>query len=61
MGAVCAAIIIPIMVNWQGLMGAAMATPVYFGIEALVVAWIAKPWQEWGATTQPKFGDLNEP
>jgi hypothetical protein len=45
-------------VNWQGLMGAAMAAPIYFGAEALVVALIAKPWLEWVATVHPKIGDF---
>jgi O-antigen/teichoic acid export membrane protein len=59
-GAAVAAISIPIMVNWQGLMGAAIAGPIYFGTEALVVALIAKPWLEWGPTAHPTIGDLNE-
>jgi len=40
------------------LMGAAIAAPIYFGTEALVVALIAKPWLEWGQQPQ-KPGDLN--
>lgn len=43
-GAVAAAITIPIMVaNW-GLFGAAVAAPIYFGIEAFAMAAFAIPW-----------------
>ena len=44
-GAVTAAISIPLMVDSYGLPGAAMANPVYFGVEALVLALLAKPWR----------------
>jgi O-antigen/teichoic acid export membrane protein len=44
-GAVTAAITIPVLVSQYGLPGAAWANPVYFGIEALVLALLAKPWQ----------------
>ncbi|WP_415879997.1 lipopolysaccharide biosynthesis protein [Methylomonas sp. TEB] len=44
-GAVAAAIIIPVLVSQYGLPGAAWANPVYFGIEAVVLAILAKPWQ----------------
>ncbi|MEI6269800.1 MAG: lipopolysaccharide biosynthesis protein [Methylococcaceae bacterium] len=44
-GAVTAAISIPLMVDGYGLPGAAMANPVYFGVEALVLALLAKPWR----------------
>ncbi len=44
-GAVAAAISIPLMVKNYGLPGAAMANPIYFGIEALVLAMLAKPWR----------------
>jgi hypothetical protein len=32
------------MVKSFGLPGAAMANPIYFGVEALVLAMLAKPW-----------------
>jgi hypothetical protein len=32
------------MVKNFGLPGAAMANPIYFGVEALVLAMLAKPW-----------------
>ncbi|MDP1774664.1 MAG: lipopolysaccharide biosynthesis protein [Methylobacter sp.] len=48
-GAVTAAISIPLMVKNYGLPGAAMANPVYFGVEALVLAMLAKPWRSVGA------------
>ena len=44
-GVVCAAISIPLMVSHYGLVGAAFANPLYFGVEALVLAILAKPWQ----------------
>ena len=44
-GAITAAISIPVMVKNFGLPGAAMANPVYFGVEALVLAMLAKPWR----------------
>jgi O-antigen/teichoic acid export membrane protein len=44
-GAVTAAISIPLMVKSYGLLGAAMANPIYFGVEALVLAMLAKPWR----------------
>jgi O-antigen/teichoic acid export membrane protein len=48
-GAVTAAISIPLMVKNYGLIGAAMANPIYFGVEALVLAMLAKPWRNVGA------------
>ncbi|MGZ8184375.1 MAG: lipopolysaccharide biosynthesis protein [Methylobacter sp.] len=44
-GAITAAICIPLMVKYYGLPGAAMANPIYFGVEALVLAMLAKPWR----------------
>ena len=44
-GAVTAAVSIPFMVINYGLPGAAMANPIYFGVEALVLAMLAKPWR----------------
>jgi O-antigen/teichoic acid export membrane protein len=44
-GAVTAAISIPLMVKNFGLPGAAMANPIYFGVEALVLIMLAKPWR----------------
>jgi hypothetical protein len=48
-GAVTAAISIPLMVKNYGLPGAAMANPIYFGVEALVLAMLAKPWRTIGS------------
>jgi len=48
-GALAAAISIPLMVKNYGLLGAAMANPIYFGVEALVLAMLAKPWRSVGA------------
>jgi O-antigen/teichoic acid export membrane protein len=44
-GALAAAISIPLMVKNYGLIGAAMANPIYFGVEALILAMLAKPWR----------------
>ncbi len=48
-GAVMAAISIPLMVHYYGLPGAALANPIYFGVEALVLTILAKPWRYMGA------------
>lgn len=45
-GAVTAIISIPLMVKNFGLPGAAMANPVYFGVEALILVMLAKPWRQ---------------
>lgn len=44
-GVVTAAICIPLLVKNYGLTGAALANPIYFGVEALVLAMLAKPWR----------------
>lgn len=44
-GALTAAVSIPLMVSHYGLPGAAMANPIYFGVEALVLAILAQPWR----------------
>jgi len=44
-GVVTAAISIPLLVKSYGLLGAAIANPIYFGVEALVLAMLAKPWR----------------
>ena len=44
-GVLTAVISIPVLVSQFGLMGAALANPLYFGVEALVLATLAKPWQ----------------
>ncbi|MGZ4959887.1 MAG: lipopolysaccharide biosynthesis protein [Methylomonas sp.] len=44
-GAVTSAICLPLMVHYYGLPGAAMANPLYFGVETLVLALLAKPWR----------------
>jgi O-antigen/teichoic acid export membrane protein len=44
-GALAAAISLPLLVIDFGLPGAAIANPVYFGIEAIVLAVLAKPWR----------------
>ncbi|ESS73672.1 polysaccharide biosynthesis protein [Methyloglobulus morosus KoM1] len=44
-GVVTAAISIPLLVKSFGLLGAAIANPIYFGVEALVLALLAKPWR----------------
>lgn len=44
-GVAAAVISIPLMISYYGLPGAALANPVYFGIEALVLAMLARPWR----------------
>jgi O-antigen/teichoic acid export membrane protein len=44
-GALTAAVSLPLMVKNFGLPGAAMANPIYFGVEAMVLAMLAKPWR----------------
>lgn len=44
-GVVTAAVSIPLMVKNFGLPGAAMANPIYFGVETFVLAMLAKPWR----------------
>jgi len=56
-GAVTAAITIPLLISQYGLPGAAWANPVYFGIEALVLAILAKPWQ---ANRSPMPGTIQK-
>jgi O-antigen/teichoic acid export membrane protein len=51
-GAVTAAISIPLMVKNFGLAGAAMANPIYFGVEALVLAILAKPWRNFSSVNK---------
>ncbi len=48
-GVLTAAVSIPLMVKNFGLPGAAMANPIYFGVEFLVLAMLAKPWRTVGA------------
>lgn len=44
-GALTAAVSIPLMVINYGLPGAALANCIYFGLEAIVLALLAKPWR----------------
>lgn len=44
-GAVIAAVSIPLLVQYDGLAGAALANPLYFGVETLVLTLLAKPWR----------------
>lgn len=48
-GALVAAVSLPLLVSVDGLAGAAMANPVYFGIEAMTLALLAKPWRSLSA------------
>ncbi len=59
-GAVSAAVSIPLLVQWQGLMGAAIAAPLYFGIEAIAFALIARPWSPCWLGVSPEIGECNE-
>lgn len=49
LGAITAAVGTPLMIRAYGLTGAAVAAPVYFGVEALVMALLARPWRKIGA------------
>lgn len=49
LGAITAAVATPLMIRAYGLTGAAVAAPVYFGVEALVMALLARPWRKIGA------------
>jgi len=59
-GAVTAAISIPLMVKNFGLPGAAMANPIYFGVEALVLAMLAKPWRNIGSENKGAIDEAEE-
>ena len=50
-GVVTAAMHIPLLVKNYGLQGAAFANPIYFGVEALVLALLAKPWRVFDGTS----------
>lgn len=45
-GAVAACVSIPLLTERWGIFGAAIACPVYYGVEALCMAVIAKPWKQ---------------
>lgn len=59
-GVAAAAISIPLMVIAFGLQGAALANPIYFGVEAVVLAMLAKPWQAIGSETKAETGQSEE-
>lgn len=59
-GAVTAAISIPLMVKDFGLLGAALANPIYFGVEALVLALLARPWRNIGTEKQGACGPAED-
>ena len=59
-GAVTAAISIPSMVKNFGLPGAAMANPIYFGVEALVLIMLAKPWRNISSWNQDAIEQADE-
>ena len=59
-GAVAAAITIPLMVKNFGLLGAAMANPIYFGVETLVLAMLAKPWRNICSGTRDVIAQAEE-
>ena len=59
-GAVTAAISIPLMVKNYGLIGAALANPIYFGVEALVLVMLAKPWRNSGLEDRVVIDQVDE-
>jgi len=58
-GALTAAICIPLMVKNYGLVGAAMANPIYFGVEALVLAMLAKPWRRLDVVNEEQMAQVS--
>jgi len=59
-GVAAAVISIPLMISYYGLPGAALANPVYFGVEALVLAILAKPWRIIGSEHTGASGRADE-
>ena len=59
-GVVTAAISIPLMVKNFGLLGAAMANPIYFGVEMLVLAMLAKPWRNISSGNKDAIDQVEE-
>lgn len=57
-GAVTAAICLPLMVKNYGLVGAAMANPIYFGVEAMVLAMLAKPWRRFDGVNDEQMAEV---
>jgi len=57
-GAVTAAICLPLMVKNYGLVGAAMANPIYFGVEAMVLAMLAKPWRRLDVVNEEQMAEV---
>ncbi|TAK60501.1 lipopolysaccharide biosynthesis protein [Methylobacter sp.] len=52
-GTIAAVISIPLMVKQFGLPGAALANPIYYGVEASVLAMLAKPWRMTSIDNKP--------
>ena len=48
------------MVKNFGLPGAAMANPIYFGVEALVLIMLAKPWRNISSWNQDAIEQADE-
>ena len=59
-GVVTAAVSIPLMVKNYGLSGAAMANPIYFGVEALALAMLAKPWRNCSSGNKEVIDSVDE-
>ncbi|HEY8098007.1 MAG TPA: lipopolysaccharide biosynthesis protein [Methylobacter sp.] len=59
-GALTGVISIPLMVKNYGLLGAAMANPIYFGVEMLVLAILAKPWRNIGFENKAAIEQADE-
>lgn len=55
-GALAAVVSLPLMLQQFGLPGAAMANPIYFGVEALILALLAKPWRVVGTESSCESG-----
>jgi len=48
------------MVKHYGLIGAALANPIYFGVEALVLVMLAKPWRNSGLEDRAVIDQADE-
>ena len=59
-GAVTGAITIPLMVKFHGLMGAAVAAPVYFGVEAIALAFLARSWSPMPGNMRQTFAPFGQ-
>ncbi|MGR9107390.1 MAG: lipopolysaccharide biosynthesis protein, partial [Gammaproteobacteria bacterium] len=60
-GVIAASLSIPLMVIHFGLPGAALANPIYFGVEAVVLVLLAKPWRNIETQRDKAIDPVEEP